>query len=97
LEILQYSPSSDAITREQYYLYLLKPEYNISKYASAPMLGRNHSEESNDKNRAANIGIPRSEETKAKISACVALKKVKITRYLVKLNQKKLGLRWVYA
>jgi group I intron endonuclease len=73
LEILEYCDSSEVLKREDHFLNLLKPEYNIAKYASAPILGRNHSEESNDKNRAANIGIPRSEETKAKMSARLRL------------------------
>ena len=45
LEILEYCEPSKCIVREQYYLDLLKPEYNISLTAGAPMTGRNHSEE----------------------------------------------------
>jgi group I intron endonuclease len=45
LEILEYCEPSKCIEREQYNLDLLKPEYNISLTARAPMTGRNHSEE----------------------------------------------------
>jgi len=44
LEILEYCEPSKCIEREQYYIDLLKPEYNISLTARAPMTGRNHSE-----------------------------------------------------
>lgn len=44
LKILEYCEPSKCIDREQYYLDLLKPEYNISLTARAPMTGRNHSE-----------------------------------------------------
>jgi group I intron endonuclease len=37
LEILQYCDQSDVISREQYYLDLLKPEYNILKTAGSPL------------------------------------------------------------
>jgi len=44
LEILEYCEPSKCVEREQYYIDLLKPEYNISLTARAPMTGRNHSE-----------------------------------------------------
>ena len=46
LEILEYCEPSKCrvLEREQYYIDLLKPEYNISLTARAPMTGRNHSE-----------------------------------------------------
>jgi hypothetical protein len=46
LEIIEYcgaSPPSNAIAREQYYLDLLKPEYNILKVAGNSK-GYKHSE-----------------------------------------------------
>jgi group I intron endonuclease len=44
-EILEYCDKSEVISREQYYLDLLKPEYNILKNAGS-LLGFKHSEES---------------------------------------------------
>lgn len=44
LKILEYCEPSKCVEREQYYIDLLKPEYNISLTARAPMTGRNHSE-----------------------------------------------------
>lgn len=35
LEILEYCESSEAVLREQYYLDLLKPEYNILSTAGS--------------------------------------------------------------
>jgi group I intron endonuclease len=45
LEIIEYCEPSELLERENYYFMLLKPEYNISKVAGSPMLGRKHSEE----------------------------------------------------
>jgi hypothetical protein len=47
-EILEYCNKEDCIIREQYYLNLLKPEYNILPTAGS-LLGYKHSEESKDK------------------------------------------------
>ena len=44
LEILEYCEPSKCLEREQYYLDLLKPEYNILKTAGSP-LGSKHSED----------------------------------------------------
>jgi group I intron endonuclease len=44
LEILEYSTKENLINREQYYLDLLNPEYNILKIAGS-LLGYKHSEE----------------------------------------------------
>lgn len=43
LEILEYCEASEVIRREQYYLELLKPEYNVLKIAGSS-LGYKHSE-----------------------------------------------------
>jgi len=64
LEILEYCDSENVIEREQYYLDLLKPEYNILKMAGS-CYGHRHTEETLAKFRARKL----SEETKAKISA----------------------------
>ncbi len=46
LEIIEYCDPSECISREKYYLNLLKPEYNIIQDPSLPpMSGRTHSEE----------------------------------------------------
>lgn len=57
--------------REQYYIDLLKPNINISKFAIGPMSGRKHSElaKSKMKNREPwNRGIKRTDEEKKKMS-----------------------------
>lgn len=58
------------ITREQYYIGLLKPEYNINQVAYS-RLGRTHSEESKALISAARLGKKHSEETKSNISAAM--------------------------
>jgi hypothetical protein len=50
LDILEYCNPEDAVKREQYYLDLLKPKYNIVKLA-ASTLGYKHTEESLKKMR----------------------------------------------
>jgi len=71
LEILEYCEPSKCIEREQYYIDLLKPEYNISLTARAPMTGRNHSELTKIKMSGSNhhmFGKIHSEETLKKLS-----------------------------
>lgn len=63
LEILEYCKPSLLIKREQYYIDLLKPEYNILKIAGS-RLGIKHSEEVKAKIKAGALG--RSEEVLAK-------------------------------
>jgi len=55
LEILEYCEESLVISREQYYMDLLNPEYNILKKA-ASSLGYKHSEETLAKMRARAAG-----------------------------------------
>lgn len=55
LEILEYCDSLSVIKREQYYLDLLKPEYNVLKTAGSS-LGFKHSEESLIKRSEARKG-----------------------------------------
>ena len=43
LEILEYCDPSEAVLREQYYIDLLNPDYNILKFAGST-LGYKHSE-----------------------------------------------------
>lgn len=64
LEILEYCPQSELINREQYYLNLLVPDYNILKYAYSS-LGYKHTEETLEKLRSRTL----SEEHKKIISS----------------------------
>lgn len=65
LGILEYCAPSETLKREEYYLKLLNPEYNLCSEPGAPMLGRNHSEETKIKFR----NRKHSKETKALMSA----------------------------
>jgi len=83
LEILEYCEPSDVILREQYYIDLLVPEYNILKTAGssfgykhteetlAKLKGRKYklSEEAIARLRERALGRKHTEETIAKISA----------------------------
>jgi group I intron endonuclease len=56
LDILEYCESNVIIEREQYYLDLLKPEYNIRKIANSP-LGRKMPEEAKINISIKNKGV----------------------------------------
>lgn len=64
VDILEYCDPSVVIEREQYYIDLFKPEYNILKVAGS-LFGYKHTEESLAKMKE--IAQNRSEETKAKL------------------------------
>lgn len=85
LEILEYCQPSDLIKREQYYIDLLKPEYNILKTAGSSS-GVKRSEETKAKIRIG--ALSRSEEVLEKNR--VHLKRlnssIKHKEHLVKLN-----------
>jgi len=73
LEILEYCKKSELIKREQYYLDLLQPEYNILKIAGS-RLGSKHSVETKKKMSVSRLGEGNtffgkfhSNETKAKL------------------------------
>lgn len=84
LEILEYCDINSVTEREQYFIDLLVPKYNILKIAGSPSgykhtpetisklrllgTGRKHSEEAKAKVRAANIGRSVSKEVRLKIS-----------------------------
>ena len=68
LEILEYCGPSEAISREQYYLSLFKPEYNILLIAGS-RLGSKHSEEAKAKISAAAKGNKNSTGGKGRIRA----------------------------
>lgn len=67
LEILEKCDPNQTIDREQYYLDLLKPEYNILSVASSS-LGMLHSEETKFKISNTLKGRSLSDETKEKMS-----------------------------
>lgn len=67
LEILEYCEPENAVSREQYYIDLFKPEYNLLKTAGS-LLGFKHSEETRDKLAAVRLGKKHTIETLAKIS-----------------------------
>jgi group I intron endonuclease len=67
-DIIEFVPNKiDLIKREQMWIDLLKPEYNIYKIAGSP-LGYKHTEESKEKIRKNSKLLVHSEETKLKIS-----------------------------
>ena len=71
LEILEYCDPSEAILREQYYIDLLKPGYNILKFAGST-LGYKHSEDTKAKLSSVLKAVWKSEISdmlKAKLSA----------------------------
>lgn len=67
LEILEYCGKNDNIEREQYYLNLLKPSYNILEVAGSP-LGRKLSLEVRIQMAKSKLGTTHSDETKALMS-----------------------------
>jgi group I intron endonuclease len=67
LEILEYCEPSNVIAREQFYLDLLKPEYNILAKAGSS-LGFKHTEETKQQIGEAFKGLKQTEETKRKMS-----------------------------
>lgn len=74
LSILEYCEPDKCIEREQYYIDLFKPEYNILQTAGSS-LGYKHSEEAIEKIIAAKTGLRRSAEALAKFIAAVTGRK----------------------
>jgi len=68
LEILEYCDIDCTIAREQYYIDILNPTYNILRVAGSP-LGYRHTQESIEKLKILGTGRKHSEEAKAKIKA----------------------------
>jgi hypothetical protein len=68
LEILEYCEPDNVVTREQFYLDLLCPAYNILKTAGSSF-GHQHSEETKIKISEARVGHKHSEDTLAKLRA----------------------------
>ena len=67
LEILEYCLPEDVIKREQYYMDILQPEYNILRVAGSSF-GYKHSDEARSKMSTTKQGLKRSDETRTKIS-----------------------------
>jgi group I intron endonuclease len=91
LEILEYCDIEDVLKREQYYLDLLKPSYNISPTAGSPR-GYKHTEEAKLKMSIAwaKRTNPCSKERNEKIS--LALKgKIRPQEIIEKIRQGALG------
>ncbi len=63
LEILEYCEKTDVLSREQYFIYLLKPEYNMLKLAGSSF-GYKHTQETLDKFKSRKV----SEETRKNLS-----------------------------
>lgn len=89
LDILEYCSSSDVITREQYYIDILKPEYNILQVAGS-LFGYKHTQESLAKMKE--VALNRSDETKAKLREAALGKTYKHTEETkIKLRDAILG------
>lgn len=84
LEILEYCLKDELLIRENYYFYLLKPEYNILKHAYS-LLGYKHTGKSIDKMKLKKVSPENklllslthknkivSDETRAKLSAAIS-------------------------
>lgn len=69
VSIIEYCDKEFLLSREQFYLEKMNPEYNIAKNSSSPMLGVKHTDEARMKIRLAGIGRLFSKETRDKISA----------------------------
>jgi group I intron endonuclease len=67
IESFDFESKEHLLSREQFYLDTLNPEFNILKVAGSN-LGLKFSEESKSKMGKSRKGIPRSEETRKKIS-----------------------------
>lgn len=76
IEILEYCEASKCIDREQYYIDLLQPEYNILKIAGS-CLGRLQSEEAKQKISESKKGSRHSEGTLDKFRARVHSEEIK--------------------
>jgi group I intron endonuclease len=87
LAILEYCDPNDVISREQYYLDLLKPDYNILKIAGSS-LGYKHSENTLAKLRGRKL----SEEIRAKMRGAKSPEHlVKLREHAAKLAASRIG------
>jgi len=96
LEILEYCDPSDVLVREQYYIDVLKPEYNILKKAGSS-LGFNHITSGEEKKvwppaGMKEIALNRSSEAAPPCKAWGSDEeyKAKLREHLAKLNGRKM-------
>ena len=68
LQVLEYCDIPNLIEREQYYMDILKPEYNVLTVAGS-VLGFKHSEATKELFRLSRLGRVPSEATRLKLSA----------------------------
>jgi group I intron endonuclease len=68
LEILEFCEPAKAVSKEQEYINLLKPEYNLNPVAGSS-LGFKHSEETLVKMRSSELIPKHSDETRLKLAA----------------------------
>jgi len=68
LEILEFCTAENCIKKEQYYIDLLKPEYNL---LLGSWLGYKHLEESRAKMALVRLGKKHTQETRAKIGVAL--------------------------
>ncbi len=85
LEILEYCEPSDLIKREQYYIDLLKPEYNILKFAGSS-LGVKRREETKDKLKTGALSRSQEAFIKNKEHLKILNSSEKHKKHLAKLN-----------
>ena len=93
-EVIEFCEEENLLKREQYYLDLLKPKFNILKIAGRST-GYKHTEETKSKNSSAHIGNKsrlgkiNSEETKDKIKKSLTGKNhTEETKKLMSLSHK---------
>jgi group I intron endonuclease len=93
-DIIEFVPNKiDLIKREQIWIDLLKPKYNIYKIAGSP-LGYKHTDESKEKIRQNSKLLVHSEETKLKISKAkkgVKKSQESIDKFIQKMTGRKLS------
>jgi group I intron endonuclease len=82
LEILEYCDQELLICREQYYLDLLKPKYNICKTAGST-LGKLHSESTKEKISMAKTGIKHDISFSKNLSKARRGRKLKKSGFIV--------------
>lgn len=85
LEILEYCPIEKCLEREQHYLDLFQPDYNILKIAGS-LRGYKHTQETKVKMSATALGRKHSEETIAKLRNLTMEKKAKRLEQLKGIN-----------
>jgi len=95
LEILEYCEPNNVVTREQYYLDILKPEYNIL-FTAGSSLGYKHTKEALEKmsvGRSAYTGYKLSAETRAKLTVA-ATGRVLSEETKAKISASRMGIKF---